>query len=288
MKSVEEQLQVILRGVERTVTEEELKKKLARSISAGKPLRVKYGIDYFGADGQFVRAVQNGFNLVHYTRKHASRFTRPAAAGAAGALGAGACADCHTPEDLAYGFVSSDRFDPELGKRISFEDSVRRCYARSMNGYAPTIYDPAVRDIMARRVTRLAEYECDGVPPSSLTGYAADTGFDLTVEDALDYARWLAERLHAAGMSAGLAGPQALTGELWPTFDFGFAIGCMEGSQCSAFEVFEQARKPVLHVEFGDEGSAPDICNAASSLGFIPLITDPGFSGETVLCRDIL
>jgi hypothetical protein len=116
--------------------------------------RVKYGIDYFGADGQFVRAVQNGYNLVHYTRKHASRFTRPAAAGAAGAPGAGACADCHTPEDLAYGFVSSDRFDPELGKRISFEDSVRRCYARSMNGYAPTIYDPAVRDIrlLARAV----------------------------------------------------------------------------------------------------------------------------------------
>ena len=107
-----------------------------------------------GADGQFVRAVQNGFNLVHYTRKHASRFTRPAAAGAAGALGADACADCHTPEDLAYGFVSSDRFDSELGKRISFEDSVRRCYARSMNGYAPTIYDPAVRDIrlLARAV----------------------------------------------------------------------------------------------------------------------------------------
>jgi hypothetical protein len=150
------------------------------------------------------------------------------------------------------------------------------------------IRDPAVRELMARRVTRLAEYGCDGVPPSSLTGYAADTGFELTLEDALDYARWLAERLHAAGMSAGLAGPQALTGELWPTFDFGFAIGCMEGSQCSAFDVFEQAPKPVLHVEFGDEDSAPDICNDASMLGFMPLVTDPGFSGGGVLCRDIL
>src|SRR5690554_395900 len=36
--------------------------------------RAKYDVDYFGADGQFVRAVQNGFNLVHYTQKHASRF----------------------------------------------------------------------------------------------------------------------------------------------------------------------------------------------------------------------
>ncbi len=150
------------------------------------------------------------------------------------------------------------------------------------------IRDPVVREIMARRVTRLADYGCDGVPPSSLTGYAADTGFDLTLDDALDYARWLAERLHAAGMSAGLAGPPSLTGELWPTFDFGFAIDCLEGSQCSAFAVFQQAGKPVLHVEFGDAQAAPGICNAASSLGFLPLVTDPGFSGSGVLCRDIL
>ena len=150
------------------------------------------------------------------------------------------------------------------------------------------IRDPAVRELMALRVTRLAEYGCDGVPPSSLTGYAADTGFDLTLDDALDYARWLAERLHAAGMSAGLAGPSDLTGELWPTFDFGFAIGCLESTGCAAFDVFTQARKPVLYVEFGDESSAPAVCNAANARGFLPLVTDPGFSGSFVQCRDIL
>lgn len=110
--------------------------------------RTEYGIDYFGDDGQFVRAVQNGYNLVHFTHKHAPRFTRPIAGGAS------ACADCHTAVDLAYSFVNSDRFDPQHGKRISFEDAVRRCYARSMVGFAPTVYDPAVRDIrlLARAV----------------------------------------------------------------------------------------------------------------------------------------
>ena len=47
---------------------------------------------------------------------------------------------------------------------------------------------------MARRVTALAELGCDGIPPSSLSVHAADTGFELTLNDALDYARWLAER----------------------------------------------------------------------------------------------
>lgn len=111
--------------------------------------RVDYRINHFGEDGQFVRAVQNGYNLVFYTHKYAGRFTRKSAGDRANS-----CAACHTAEDLAYGFVNSDRVDPKLGKRVSFEDRVRSCYAGSMNGFVPTIYDPAVRDIrlLARAV----------------------------------------------------------------------------------------------------------------------------------------
>jgi hypothetical protein len=111
--------------------------------------RADYRIDYFGEDGQYVRAVQNGYNLIDYTYKYASRFTRKTAADQANS-----CASCHTPEDLAYGFVNSDRMDPKLGRRVSFEDRVRWCYAKSMGGFVPTIYDPAVRDIrlLARAV----------------------------------------------------------------------------------------------------------------------------------------
>ena len=101
-----------------------------------------YGVNYFGDDGQFVRAVQSGYNLVFYTYKYASRFTRKTAGDAVNS-----CGSCHTAEDIAYGFVNSDRFDPKVGGRVSFEDRVRRCYAGPMDGFVPTIYDPAVRDI---------------------------------------------------------------------------------------------------------------------------------------------
>ena len=117
--------------------------------------------------------------------------------------------------------------------------------------------------------------------------YAADTGFDLTLTDALDYARWLAERIHAAGMSAGLTGPTALTSELWPTFDFGLAIGCVNGSQCAEYAPFTRAKKTVLHVELGDELAAPALCNAAKALGFDALVSDPGFTGRCIACSDL-
>lgn len=111
--------------------------------------RSNYRINHFGDDGQFVRAVQNGYNLFFHTHKYAGRFTRKTAGERVNA-----CGSCHSAEELAYSFVSSDRFDPKLGKRLSFEDRVRWCYAASVDGFVPTVYDPAVRDIrlLARAV----------------------------------------------------------------------------------------------------------------------------------------
>jgi len=45
MKSVEEQLEAIKSGTEEVLPEEELVKKLERSLASGKPLRVKMGFD---------------------------------------------------------------------------------------------------------------------------------------------------------------------------------------------------------------------------------------------------
>jgi tyrosyl-tRNA synthetase len=50
VKPVDEQLALIRRGVEAIVPEDELRKKLDRSIKTGKPLRIKYGIDPTGID----------------------------------------------------------------------------------------------------------------------------------------------------------------------------------------------------------------------------------------------
>src|SRR5262245_38534322 len=50
MKSVDEQLALIRRGVEQLVPQDELVKKLERSVRERRPLRVKYGIDPTGSD----------------------------------------------------------------------------------------------------------------------------------------------------------------------------------------------------------------------------------------------
>src|SRR6516225_4869679 len=50
VKPVAEQLALIRRGVDEIAPENELKKKLERSVATGKPLRIKYGIDPTGID----------------------------------------------------------------------------------------------------------------------------------------------------------------------------------------------------------------------------------------------
>jgi len=50
VKTVDEQLALIRRGVEQIEREDELRRKLERSVQTGKPLRIKYGIDPTGID----------------------------------------------------------------------------------------------------------------------------------------------------------------------------------------------------------------------------------------------
>jgi hypothetical protein len=120
------------------------------SAAAGWPqFKAAFGVNDFGVDSYFTRAVQNGYNLFYFTPDYGGRFTRKTARDAVHS-----CAGCHKVEDLAYSFVNSDRTDATVGRRISFEERIMRCYAGPMNGFVPTLYDPAVRDIriLARAV----------------------------------------------------------------------------------------------------------------------------------------
>jgi len=108
-----------------------------------KQFALQYRIDEgFGIDGNFVRAGKNGHGLIYKTYDYAWRFTRKTASDKNNN-----CGSCHTAKAIALSFVNSDRYDPAIKKRTSFEEKVMRCYVKNMDGFVPTIYDPAIRDI---------------------------------------------------------------------------------------------------------------------------------------------
>ncbi len=104
--------------------------------------RAEYGIDYFGNDGQFVRAVQNGYNLVFHTHKYASRFTRKARRRPAEFLRRLPYVPKISPT------ASSTRTASMPGSASGFRSRTACAGAmpRSVDGFVPTVYDPAVRD----------------------------------------------------------------------------------------------------------------------------------------------
>jgi hypothetical protein len=126
--------------------------------------RAAYSVRDFGEDGHFVRAAQNGYNVFFFTHRYAWRFTRKTAGDARNA-----CASCHRPEDMAYAFVNSDRYDARFGKRLSFEEQVMRCFAGHMDGFVPTLYDPTIRDlrIFARAVAHHLDLGEGALPDTS-------------------------------------------------------------------------------------------------------------------------
>jgi len=146
------------------------------------------------------------------------------------------------------------------------------------------IRDATVRELQAARIENFAAAGCEGVLPANLGAYAADSGFDLTADDQLDYALFLASTIHARGMSAGLSISAELLAQATPAFDWALAIACLEPGGCAAYQSFRATGKPVLLIEFGDAGDVATVCPAAEELGFDALIKQPDLGEFRVPC----
>jgi hypothetical protein len=138
------------------------------------------------------------------------------------------------------------------------------------------VRDPTVRAIMRDRVTAAQAAGCDGIEPSGLAGFLATTGLDFTRADQLDYDRWLAAVVHAAGLSIGFVENDAgLAADLLADFDWTIVWSCVD-TGCAAAGPFVAAGKAAFLVEYGDETRAPLVCPSARDLGLSAIIKRDG------------
>ena len=93
---------------------------------------------------------------------------------------------------------------------------------------------------------------------SVLSPGTADTGFSLTMADALAYARFLAGEAHARGLSAGIGGADDIAAELVSSFEWALTQGCLAAGTCGAYAAFVAAKEVVFAVEFGTAADSGD------------------------------
>jgi hypothetical protein len=124
---------------------------------------------------------------------------------------------------------------------------------------------PGEKWLDIRRLDRLAPLMCarldlcrakgfDAVEPDNIQIHDSATGFPITYQDQLTYARWLADQAHARGLAIGLKNAPDMVADSLSFFDFAITEDCYHQGWCDRMIPFIQAGKPVFAAEYTDTG----------------------------------
>ena len=140
------------------------------------------------------------------------------------------------------------------------------------------IRNATVREIMAARLDLAKSKGCDGVEPDNVDGYSNNNGLGLTMQDQINYLRYLADAAHARGLTIALKNSTDLVPSLVDKFDFAVVEECFRYNECKAYSPFIAQGKAVLNAEYSAYSSS--ICTQAKSLGFSTVFFNLALDGS--------
>ncbi|KAI5370395.1 hypothetical protein Slin15195_G012710 [Septoria linicola] len=153
------------------------------------------------------------------------------------------------------------------------------------------VRNQGVRDVMKKRINEAKSKGCDGVDPDNIDGYQNESGFDLTLDDAVDFVRFLAQTAHDAGLTYGLKNGGEIVDRVVDVSDWDINEECVNYQECDAYRPFIDANKPVLHLEYPDDSPKLSIedfkkksCSDSDAKGFSTLIKDRDLGEYTLVC----
>ena len=106
--------------------------------------------------------------------------------------------------------------------------------------------------IMRARLDLCQAKGFDAVEPDNIEIYDNDTGFPLTYQDQLNYARWLADEAHARGLAIGIKNAPDMVADSLSFFDFAITEDAFYYDWIGEMLPFIQAGKPVFAAEYTD------------------------------------
>lgn len=123
--------------------------------------------------------------------------------------------------------------------------------------------------IMQARLDLCKQKGFDGVEPDNMQVHDNDTGFPITAEEQLTYAKWLADEAHKRGLAIGVKNAPDQVNDLVASFDFAITEDCFDQGWCEDMVPFIQANKPVFAAEYTDTGvDFAAACRKAKELNF--------------------
>ena len=170
-----------------------------------------------------------------------------------------------------------DQFPPEvLGKDYDGWPGEKWLDIRQIDKLAP---------IMRARFDLCKAKGFDAIEPDNMEIYDNETGFPLTYDDQIRYARWLADEAHQRGLAIGMKNASDSIKDLLPSFDFAITEDCFDQGWCGEMLPFIQAGKPVFAAEYDD--TAVDFqaaCRKAKEMGFSVILKHRILTAFRVTC----
>jgi hypothetical protein len=142
--------------------------------------------------------------------------------------------------------------------------------------------DASVRRAMQARFDRAVNQGFDGIFASTIGAYLLRSGFALTRDDELDYARFLADTAHARGLNIGLSGDFELAAQLHSHFDWALTTDCIADNTCAELTPLLAAGLPVFDMETA--GDHDTVCAQAASYGITVSFKRASFDAQRSVC----
>ncbi|NPA26456.1 MAG: endo alpha-1,4 polygalactosaminidase [Chloroflexi bacterium] len=172
-----------------------------------------------------------------------------------------------------------DRFPPEvLGNAYEGWPGERWLDIRRIDALAP---------IMRARLDLCAAKGFDAVEPDNIMVYTEDTGFPITYEDNIRYARWLAEEAHARGLAIGLKNGAEMVPDLVDLYDFAITEEAFYYDFADAFIPFLKQGKAVFDAEYTDtDVDWAQACERSRALGFSTILKNRDLDAWVRFCDE--
>jgi hypothetical protein len=140
----------------------------------------------------------------------------------------------------------------------------------------------ALMPVMNARMDLARRKGCDAVDPDNMDLHTQDTGFSISAQDQIAYARALSEAAHARGLLIGLKNNVEQIPQLVSYFDFAVNESCARWSECHRLRPFISAGRPVYAITYAENPSS--VCGQLRQVGASPTIGNRALDRPSTPC----
>jgi hypothetical protein len=139
--------------------------------------------------------------------------------------------------------------------------------------------------IMRARLDLCKAKGFDAVEPDNMEIHTNNTGFPLTYEDQLKFARWLADEAHQRGLAIGQKNAADQIADLMDVYDFAITEDYFYYGDAEKMLPYINAGKPVFAAEYTDlPGDFAAFCRQSKQLKFSTILKKRGLDAWVKYC----